>query len=123
MTENKHNKTFEETIFEKVMPDSIKGKVKQVVGDLKFPKEVINYMMSQVDETKNAAIGIIAKEVRTFLEKTNLTDEIADALTKVSFEISTTIRFVSNEDGSTKKGLKLKIERETDKQNSKKEDS
>lgn len=109
MTEKKETQQEqEESIFEKVMPDSIRGRVKHLVGDLKMPKELINYMMNQVDETKHAAVGIVAKEVRLFLEKTNLADEIVKVLTKVSFEITTNVRFVDNQNGD-KKGVKIQV--------------
>ena len=39
---------------------------------------------------------VFAKEIRDVLEHTNFSDEIADVLTKLSFEINTQVRFVPN---------------------------
>ncbi|MBN2716701.1 MAG: hypothetical protein JXX14_12685 [Deltaproteobacteria bacterium] len=99
----------EDSIFEKVLKkDGIAGRVKQVVNELKMPREAINYIFKQVDETKHAAVKIIAKEVRELLEKTDLAEEATKVLTSVSFEITTNIRFVPNPDGKNKR-VKIKM--------------
>ena len=96
--------------LEGVIPDIIKravevgvGKaveapdtIKHFVGDLKLPKEIAHYIFSQVDETKNGLFRVVAKEMRDFLEHTNMTGEIQKVLTTVQFEINTTIRFRPN---------------------------
>jgi hypothetical protein len=79
--------------------------VKQLVGDLKLPKEVVGYLFSQVDETKNGLFRIFAKEMRDFLEHTNIAGEMQKLLTTVQFEVNTTIRFRPN-DGKSKADAK-----------------
>jgi hypothetical protein len=74
-------------------PDSLK----EFVGGMKVPREVAHYLLSQVDETKNGLFRVVAKEVREFLEHTNLAGEMQKMLTTVQFEISTTIRFKPND--------------------------
>src|SRR5438067_363231 len=37
-----------------------------------LPKEAASYIFSQVEETKNGVLRVVAKEVRDFLEHTNL---------------------------------------------------
>jgi hypothetical protein len=76
-------------------PDNIK----ELVGGLKLPRELANYLIAQVDETKNGLFRVVAKEVREFLEHTNLAGEMQKMLTTVQFEISTTIRFKPNDGG------------------------
>jgi hypothetical protein len=76
-------------------PDSLK----QFVGDLKVPKEIASYLLTQVDETKNGLFRVVAKEMRDFLEHTNLAGEMKKALTTLQFEVTTTIRFSPNEGG------------------------
>ena len=71
--------------------------VKQLVGDLKLPKEVVGYIFSQVDDTKNGLFRIFAKEMRDFLEHTNISGEMQKLLTTVQFEVNTTIRFRPND--------------------------
>ena len=70
-------------------PDNLK----EFVGGMKLPREAAHYLLSQVEETKNGLFRVVAKEVRDFLEHTNLGAEMQKMLTTVQFEISTTIRF------------------------------
>jgi hypothetical protein len=72
-------------------------KLKDFLGDLRLPKEVISEILSHVDDTKNGLYRVVAKEIRDVLEQTQFADEIAKVLTKLSFEIKTEIRFVPND--------------------------
>jgi hypothetical protein len=74
--------------------------LKQLVGDLRLPKEVAGYLLSQVEDTKNGALRVVAKETREFLEHANLAHELGKVLTTLQFEINTTIRFRPNEPSS-----------------------
>jgi uncharacterized protein YdgA (DUF945 family) len=73
-------------------PDNLK----ELVTHLKLPREAASLLMAQADETKNGLFRVVAKEVREFLEHTNLASEMQKLLTTVQFEISTTIRFKPN---------------------------
>jgi len=77
--------------FEKAQeaPESIKN----FVQDHNLPKEAAAYIFSQVDETKNGVFRVVAKEMRDFLEHTNLAGEMQKMLTTLQFEVNTTIRF------------------------------
>ena len=74
-------------------PDNLK----EFVGGMKLPRDAANYLLAQVEETKNGLFRVVAKEVREFLEHTNLAGEMQKMLTTVQFEISTTIRFKPND--------------------------
>jgi len=74
-------------------PDNLK----ELVGGLKLPKEIANYLLSQVEETKNGIFRVVAKEIREFLEKANMAGEMQTLLTTLKFEINTTIRFSPND--------------------------
>lgn len=74
-------------------PDS----VRRAVGELRLPREVLASIFSQIDETKTGVYRVVAKEVRDFLEQTNFAEEISRALTALSFEIKTEVRFVPND--------------------------
>jgi hypothetical protein len=54
-------------------------------------------VLSQLDETKSGLYRVVAREVRDILSETSLADELAKALTSLSFEIRTTVRFVPND--------------------------
>jgi hypothetical protein len=70
-------------------PDNLK----EFVGAMKPPREVAHYLLAQIDETKAGLLRVVAKEMREFLEHTNLASEMQKLLTTVQFEISTTVRF------------------------------
>ncbi len=74
-------------------PDNIK----EFVGGMKLPREVAGYLLAQVEETKNGLFRVVAKEIREFLEHTNMGAEMKKMLTTVQFEINTTIRFKPND--------------------------
>jgi hypothetical protein len=81
-------------------PDNLK----HYIHDLKLPKEIANYLLSQVDETKNGLFRVVAKELRDFLEHANLSVEMQKLLTTVQFEVNTTIRFRPNDGKEPTKG-------------------
>lgn len=101
--------------FDRAIPDMLKRAVERAVetgvgrlsegpdtlrhfvGDMKLPKEVLNYLYQQIDDTKNGLYRVVAKEIRDVLEHTQFADELTKVLTKLSFEIKTEIRFVPNE--------------------------
>lgn len=64
-----------------------------------LPKDVVNMLFTQLDEGKSVLVGAVAKEVREFLDETDVAYELQRVLTSISFEISTEIRFVPNERG------------------------
>lgn len=75
-------------------PDNLK----EFVGGMKVPKEIAHLLMSQIEETKNGLFRVVAKEVRDFLEHTNMAGEMQKMLTTLQFEITTTVRFKPNEE-------------------------
>jgi hypothetical protein len=76
--------------------------LKELVKNMKLPKEVAHYLLTQIDDTKNGLFRVVAKEIRDFLEHTNFAGEVQKLLTTVQFEVNTTIRFTPN-DGPKKK--------------------
>lgn len=86
-------------------PDNLKA----FVQDLKVPREVATYLLSQVDETKNGLFRVVAKEMRDFLEHTNIAGELQKALTSVQFEVNTTIRFRPNDGTATEDKAKPEV--------------
>jgi hypothetical protein len=96
----------EGSFFNKMRSDAFKRKVeaklkegvfKNIVSELKMPREIVTHLISQIDDTKQAALGVISREVRLFFENTNLADELARLLSQLSFEVSTQVRFIPNE--------------------------
>lgn len=98
----------EQTRLERIIPEIIKRlleagyeklaegpeNVRNLVSELMLPKEAL---FSQLDESKNGLYRAVAREVRDFLEQTNFAEELAKALTTLSFEIRTEVRFIPND--------------------------
>lgn len=85
------------------------------VEEAKLPKEFANVFFSQVDETKNAVVRVVAREVRDFLDSTDIADEFYRALTSLSFEIKTEIRFIPNDTGGVRPDVRAKVAPKRDK--------
>lgn len=95
--------------LERLLPELIKRLVegidkfseakdmRQRVSELKLPKEVLALLLAQLEESKNGLYRALAKELRDFLEQTNFADELIAALTKLTFEIRTEVRFVPSQ--------------------------
>lgn len=81
---------------------SADGAWRGVTRDGKLPKELIGYVFASVDETKNAMVRGVAKEVRDFLEATDIAGEFYRALTSLSFEVKTEVRFIPNDAGGVR---------------------
>lgn len=79
--------------------------IRGVVGG-EIPREVVQYIFTQIDETKNGLVRGVAREVRDFLDATDLATELERALTRLSFEIKTEIRFIPNAAGGVRPSVK-----------------
>jgi hypothetical protein len=71
--------------------------VRHLVSEMKLPKETLGALFGTLDETKNGLYRVVAREVRDFLEHSNLAEDIVRGLTALSFEIKTEVRFIPNE--------------------------
>jgi hypothetical protein len=83
--------------------------IRGVVGKVELPRELVGYVFSQVDDTKNSLVRVVAREVREFLEAADLAKELQRALTSLSFEIRTEIRFIPNDAGGVTPDVKAKV--------------
>jgi hypothetical protein len=89
-----------ERLNEVKVPRDVAGAVREKLSEAKLPRELASAVLSQLDETKNDVLRILAREFREFLEATDLATELKNALTSLSFEVKTEIRFIPNDAGS-----------------------
>ena len=71
--------------------------VRHLMSELKLPKETLGALFGTLDDTKNGLYRVVAREVRDFLEHSNLAEDIVRGLTALSFEIKTEVRFIPND--------------------------
>jgi len=83
--------------------------LKRVLPDLRIRREMAEYLIRQVDDTKNLALRVVASEVRSFLENTNMEDGLRRLLTSIAFEVRADVRFVPSEGGGVKPRVKADV--------------
>lgn len=81
--------------------------IRNALSDMKMPKNVIAAAVSQAEKTKKEVSGLIAKEVRSFLDRIEVEDIIQKALAGQSIEIRATIKFSDSKPEPKKKGVKV----------------
>src|SRR5512139_3669009 len=74
--------------------------IRRIATEMKLPKDVANYLISQAGSSKDELFRIIGRELRGFLETVNLSGELTKILTAISFEIKTEIRFIPNSEAA-----------------------
>lgn len=87
-------------VFSDVKIPDVASAVGKALTEAKLPREIAGAVLGQLDETKNDVVRIIAREVRDFLDATDLAGEIKAALTSLSFEVRTEVRFIPNDAGT-----------------------
>ena len=102
--------------LEQFLPDVVKRAVQAGVGAVfssdegirHLPKEVANFLFQQAANSKDEVMRVVAGEVRAFLEKVNLNQEMQKLLTSLSLEIKTEIHFIPNDEavGGIKREVK-----------------
>lgn len=88
--------------------------LRQKLADLKLPKDTWNAVLSQLDDGKSGLYRALSKELRDFLQSTNFAEDLVRALTKLSFEIRTEIRFIPNDSGLVKPDFQTKVDLKSD---------
>lgn len=79
--------------------DTTEDSVRRLVGDLSLPKEVVDRLINRLDDYKVDVLEAVKEELHDFLDRIDLGHELQKALTSLSLEVSTEIRFIPNEKG------------------------
>lgn len=73
--------------------------VRSFLGDLKLPKDVIQFVVGQASKTKEDLFKVLSRELRVFLESANFSEAVRRALSATSVHIDATLRFVPDGEG------------------------
>jgi hypothetical protein len=65
--------------------------IRKIASDVKLPKDVLAFLVSQADRTRTEVARVVTAEVRRFLESETLRREIWKLLTSVTLEVSATV--------------------------------
>jgi hypothetical protein len=71
--------------------------IRELIPGVNLTREVARAILAQVEETKKAIVRTVANEFKDFLEATDLATELQKALTSLSLELKTEVRFVPND--------------------------
>jgi hypothetical protein len=72
--------------------------MRQLLSDMKLPGDALFHVLSQhllvqLEETKQNVYRLVSRELKGVMERTNVADELASALTKLSLEVTMQVRF------------------------------
>jgi hypothetical protein len=66
--------------------------IRNVVGELKLPKDALNFLLQQAEKTRSEVTRVVTQEVRRFLESETLRREIFKVLSSVTVEVNAQIK-------------------------------
>ena len=85
--------------------------IRNMVQDLPLPKEIIQGLLQNAKATKTEFILSVKKELKTYLDKVDLTKEIDRVLEDYDVEIKANIKF-KKKPGAKKRTVEVKSENE-----------
>jgi hypothetical protein len=71
-----------------------------LAGQLKLPKEALQFILSQAEKTKDDIGRVVSEELRRFLQSEKLRDEFLKLLTGMTVEIKAEVRLVPDAQAS-----------------------
>lgn len=66
--------------------------IRNLVGELKLPKELIASLLAQAERTKQDVVRTLGEEVRRFLESAALHEELGRLLTDMTIEVKAELK-------------------------------
>ncbi len=85
--------------------ESIRGRI----GDLKLPKEAVNFLIDQAKKQKDDLILAVANEVSKFFSRIKVHEEIQKTLTNLNIHVDATISFSPKHKKKAEKEVRLKF--------------
>lgn len=70
--------------------------IRQVVGDMRLPKDAIGYLSQQAERSRREAMRIVGEEVKHFLHNTDMAGLLRKSLSGMKVEVRAELKF--NED-------------------------
>ena len=71
--------------------------LRNLAGQLKLPKEMLGYLASQAERTKDEVTRVLSEELRRFLQSERLREEWVRLLKGMTLEVKAQIRLVPGE--------------------------
>jgi hypothetical protein len=77
--------------------------IRNLAGQLKLPKEVLGFILSQAEKTKDEVGRVLAEELRRFLQSEKLREEFVKLMSGMTLDVRAQIRLVPSEESATDK--------------------
>src|SRR5262245_55592890 len=89
--------------------------IRELIPGANLTRDLARLILAQVEETKKAVVRTVATEFKDFLEATDLATELQKALTSLSLELKTEVRFIPNDRavGGVRPSIEIKAARTT----------
>ncbi len=76
--------------------------MRQLLAEMRVPKEALLQLLTQtlvstLEETRESVYRSVSRELKALMERTNISDEIAAALSQLSVEVTMQVRFSPRE--------------------------
>jgi hypothetical protein len=68
--------------------------IRNLSGQLKLPKEALQFILAQAEKTKDDVSRVVTEEVRRFLQQEKLREEFLRLLTGMTVEIKAEVRLI-----------------------------
>jgi hypothetical protein len=81
--------------------------IRNLAGQLKLPKEVLGFIVSQAEKTKDDIGRVVSDEVRRFLQSEKLREEFLKLLAGTTVEITAQVRLRPHKPHETKPGVSV----------------
>jgi hypothetical protein len=82
--------------------------IRNMLGEMKLPKEAMNYVLDQAKKQKDDLISVVAVEVSKFFSKIKVHEEIQKTLTALQIHIDARLSFSPK--GKTTSEVKVDLE-------------
>lgn len=73
--------------------------IRSLAGQMKLPKEVLGFILSQAERTKDEVGRVVSEEVRRFFQSEKLREEFLKALSGMTIEIKAEVRLKPRAEG------------------------
>lgn len=113
MEDDKDKKNISD-IFKKVINTGVSAafmtedKVKELIQDLPLPKEMVNGLLQNAKSTKDDFISSVKSELKSYLDKIDVSKEIDRVLENYDLDITANIKFNKKKKTATKSTAKAK---------------
>lgn len=85
--------------------------VKNIISDLPLPKEIIGGLLQNAKDTKTEFVSGIKNELKGYLNKIDLTQEIDKVIQKYDFEVTAKISLKPKTDSSGESDVKVEVKK------------